>query len=444
MTQSEGLEFVSNLFSQIQIFLLRPSVQIQLLVILIILAISAIVSRIVGHRIQHHFPPPDHGRFDWRPALHLCAFPTTALILTFIIAPILFSQGQAVGWLVVFVSILWLWLFYRLILGVVYVIFPNDSVRRFQTRFFGPLFGVFVLLRILGQITDLEAISEIILATLFESPITLGALFLTTVGLYFWIDGVWGLNYIVNHGFKRFTAVNHGVLEASLTLASYLLVIMGVVVAVGALGLDTTTVAAVGGGLSVGIGFGLREVLANFISGIILLFEQAIRPGDVMEIDDQRVIVDKLGIRSTLVHTQDNVEIIVPNETILTSAVKTYTKTNNLIRWLIPVGVSYSSDPDEIQEALLAVAARHPEVQTEPAPMVFFEDFGASSLDFQLAVWIDPIRVKPVSSQIRFMIWKEFAERDIEIPFPQRDLHIRSGVPWEQLEQSSDSEEKSD
>lgn len=431
--QPPAPEFVSSLLSQIQIFLARPSVQFQLITIGLILVIGFIADRVAVEQIWRRYPPPEQERFDWRPALRLSIFPILALVLTFIIAPILAAQGQVVGWLLVFVSILWLWLFYRLILGSLYVIFPNESVRRFQNRFLGPLFGVLVLLRVLGQLTDLEALGNIVLATIFQSPITLGAFFIATAGLYFWIDGVWGLNYILYHSITRFTKVNPGVLEAGLTLASYLLVIIGVMVAVGALGLDTTTVAAITGGLSVGIGFGLREVLANFISGIILLFEQSIRPGDVMEIDNERVIVDKLGIRSTLVHTQDNVEIIVPNENILTSSVKSYTKTHNLVRWLIPVGVSYSSNPQEIKEALLSVAQRHPKVQEQPAPAVFFEDFGASSLDFQLAVWIDPVLVKPISSELRYMIWDEFAARNIEIPFPQRDLHIRSGVPWDGL-----------
>jgi len=423
-----GPEFVSNLLNQIQIFLARPSVQIQLLAIAIIIAIGFVADWIVRRQIRQRFPRPAHGRFDWRPAIRLSVFPILTQILIFLIAPILFTQGYVVGWLLVFSSIVWLWLVYRLILGVLYVLFPNASVRRFQNRFLGPLFGVLVFLRILGHLTDLEALAATIIATISQSPITLGALFVASVGLYFWIDGVWGLKYILYHTVTRFTGVNPGVLEAGLTLASYFLVIAGVIVAISSLGLDTTTVAAITGGLSVGVGFGLREVLANFISGIILLFEQSIRPGDVMEINDERVTVDKLGIRSTLVHTQDNVEIVVPNEDILTSSVKTFTKTNNLIRWMIPVGVSYDSDPDEIKEALLAVADRHLEVQKVPAPVVFFDGFGASSLDFNLGVWVNPIRVRPVSSDLRYMIWKEFAARNIEIPFPQRDLHIRSGI----------------
>lgn len=142
--------------------------------------------------------------------------------------------------------------------------------------------------------------------------------------------------------------------------------------------------------------------------------------------------VKNLSIRATTISTFDNVELIVPNQRFLTSTVRTYTKSNRLIRVLIPIGVSYNSDPKVVRDLLLAEVQRHNLVQAQPEPAVHFMGFGDSSLDFRLAVWVDdPLLMLGVASDLRFMIFKALAEHNIEIPFPQRDLHIRSSVPWE-------------
>jgi potassium efflux system protein len=174
--------------------------------------------------------------------------------------------------------------------------------------------------------------------------------------------------------------------------------------------------------------------VANFISGILLLFEQSLRPGDIVSVGGEMGEVKKLSIRATTVNTFDNIELIVPNQLFLTSTVTSYTRTDRFVRVLIPIGVSYNSDPEAVRETLLAVAQRHGLVQEQPEPVVHFMGFGDSSLDFRLAVWVDdPLLRLNVASDLRFMIWKAFAEHSIEIPFPQRELHLRSGVPWEEL-----------
>ena len=145
-------------------------------------------------------------------------------------------------------------------------------------------------------------------------------------------------------------------------------------------------------------------------------------------------IVKSLGIRATIVRTFDNVEVIVPNQAFLTSAVTTYTKTDRLIRVKIPVGVSYNTDPNKIREILLAVARQDSLVQAEPEPFVRFMGFGDSSLDFRLDVWLDdPMLIFGVKSDLHYKIWEAFAEHNIELPFPQRDLHLRSRIPLESL-----------
>ncbi|MCB0110041.1 MAG: mechanosensitive ion channel, partial [Caldilineaceae bacterium] len=172
-------------------------------------------------------------------------------------------------------------------------------------------------------------------------------------------------------------------------------------------------------------------LVANFISGILLLFERTVRPGDMIEVGGQKGVVDKLRMRSTVIRTFDNTEIFVPNKNLLTSSFTAYTQTDRVVRRLLDIGVSYNSDPTQVRNILLEVANRHGLVLKKPEPLVFFLGFGASSLNFQLAIWVDdPSHGLRVTSDLFFMIWNEFEKYDIEIPFPQQDLHLRSG-PWD-------------
>lgn len=196
------------------------------------------------------------------------------------------------------------------------------------------------------------------------------------------------------------------------------------------LGLDLSTFALIGGGLSVGIGFGLQQIVANFISGILLLFEQSLRPGDVIEINDQLGTVEKLSVRATVVRTNDNIEMIIPNEQFLTNSVTTYTKTSRLVRISVQLGVGYDSDPHLVRRVLLETAVLHELVEQNPAPAVFLTAFGDSSLNFRLAVWTrQPRQIPRIRSDLFFLIWDAFQQHNITIPFPQRDLNLGSG--WE-------------
>jgi small-conductance mechanosensitive channel len=146
----------------------------------------------------------------------------------------------------------------------------------------------------------------------------------------------------------------------------------------------------------------------------------------VVEVGGSTGRVEDVGIRSTRIKTNDNVDLIVPNSNFLSNVVKNFTRSDIRVRVDIAVGVSYRSDPRQVEAALLR-AADHPQVLTSPSTKVEFAGFGDSSLDFNLQVWTnDPLRVRPFSSQIRFRIWDELKAAGIEIPFPQRDIHIRS------------------
>jgi small-conductance mechanosensitive channel len=207
---------------------------------------------------------------------------------------------------------------------------------------------------------------------------------------------------------------------------------VGILVAFAVWGLDASSLALVAGGLSVGIGIGLQDIVADFVSGLVLLFEQTLRPGDVIELDGKISEVERISLRTSTVRTLNNEEVILPNAVLTRGAVKTLTKTERLFRVLVPLGVSYDSDPQQVRQLVEESAMKHPLVLPQPAPALLFRGYGDSSLDFELGVWIEePEKSPSVKSELFYTLWSALKEQGIEIPFPQRDLNLRKG--WEKF-----------
>jgi len=211
-------------------------------------------------------------------------------------------------------------------------------------------------------------------------------------------------------------------------LVHYALILVGFLIALSAMGFELKNVTIIGGALGVGIGFGMQAIVNNFVSGLILLFERPIKVGDVIQLGDgQQGRVTNLGLRATTVQTFDRAEIVVPNGDLISSQVTNWTLEDRSMRLIIPVGVAYGSDVEAVMRVLLDVARQSDKVLKEPPPVVLFLNFGDSSLDFQLRVWIaDFAERRFIQSALIQEIDRRFRTNDIEIPFPQRDLHLRS------------------
>lgn len=219
-----------------------------------------------------------------------------------------------------------------------------------------------------------------------------------------------------------------GVAAATAKMVRYAIVSIGLIVALDTLGLNLTALVAGSAILLVGIGFGLQNIAQNFISGLILLIENPIKEGDFVRAGDVYGTVRNIGLRGTRVTTRDEVTIIVPNSELVSTPVTNMSTPTSNVRVRINVGVAYGSDTALVERLLREVAAGHPGVLAEPPCEVRFVDFGASSLDFALLVWIaSPERDLAVGSDLRFRIDAAFREAEVVIPFPQRDLHIKSG-----------------
>jgi|AntRauTorcE11897_2_1112592.scaffolds.fasta_scaffold00131_35 small-conductance mechanosensitive channel len=212
-------------------------------------------------------------------------------------------------------------------------------------------------------------------------------------------------------------------------MSQYVIVVIGIFISFQFLGINLTGLAVIFGFLSVGIGFGLQNVTSNFISGLIVLFERPISVGDRVSVSNIEGDVEEINIRSTTVKTLDNISIIVPNSEFVSKDVINFSHGDTTYRLGLDVGVSYSSDLDKVLKALNEVAEESEHVLKHPEHDVQLRSFGDSSWDMKLFVWVPDVKKRyQVQNELNQAIVRKFAEYEIEIPFPQRDLHVRSGL----------------
>ena len=235
------------------------------------------------------------------------------------------------------------------------------------------------------------------------------------------------LRFILDEGVFPRMSLPRGVPAAISATVGYLIVTAGLVMAFLAAGLEMSQFTFLAGAFGVGIGFGLQNVVNNFVSGLILLYERPIQVGDVLTVGTLQGHVRRIGIRSSTLATFDGAEVIVPNATLIATEVVNWTLSNRLRRVEIPVGVGYGSNPGTVLELLLEVARAHADVLAAPAPTALFMGFGESSLNFELRIWTpDYDTYVRVASDLRASIFAAFKEAGIEIPYPQRDVHVKS------------------
>jgi small-conductance mechanosensitive channel len=225
------------------------------------------------------------------------------------------------------------------------------------------------------------------------------------------------------------TSLNLGARQAVGTIVRYFVLFIGFLVILQTVGINLTTLNVLAGAVGIGVGFGLQNIASNFISGLIILLERPVQVGDRIEVDDVNGKVIHIGARSTQIRTNDNVTIIVPNSKFISENVVNWSFSNQSVRFRVPVGVAYDSDLRLVRKLLLEVAEKNADVLREPKPGVRLIKFGDSSIDMQLWVWTREKlhRKTAFISELNFAIWEIFRENNIEIPFPQTDLHIRSG-----------------
>lgn len=223
------------------------------------------------------------------------------------------------------------------------------------------------------------------------------------------------------------TSMDLGQRDALARLTAYLIFGLGLMIGLESLGVNLSSLLVLGGAVGIGVGLGLQNIANNFVSGLILLVERPIKLGDRVEIGGTNGDVVRIAARSTWVRTNDNVVIIIPNSEFVSSRVTNWTANDRQVRFAVPVGVSYGCDPEVVREVLSRVALANPDVLRDPSPEVRLMQFGDSSLDFELRVWtVSRVQTPNIlTSDLNFAIFRAFREHGIEIPFPQRDVHMR-------------------
>ena len=353
-------------------------------------------------------------------ALSEVANPIAWLILQWIAN----GAAKALGWpshlLTIAASLLAAWLLIRLVTMLV----ANPALARFIaiSAWTIAALNIFGLLEPVTALLDSWSVN---IGQVRVSPLTI-----LKVGLSLWL-ALWlanGLAALVERKLEQSQSVapTMRVLGAKLTRLS--LITGAILIALSAVGIDLTALAVFSGALGVGLGFGLQKIFSNLVSGVILLMDRSIKPGDVIAINNTYGWINHLGARYASVITRDGIEHLIPNEELITQRVENWSYSNDLVRLRIPIGISYDSDPRKAIALCVEAAEIVPRIQLKPEPRCQVTGFGDSSVNLELRVWVDdPQNGRGnVISEVLLEVWDRFHEHGIEIPYPQRDLHVRS------------------
>ncbi len=247
-----------------------------------------------------------------------------------------------------------------------------------------------------------------------------------TLAIFIWIANA--VARMADQRLRVFTPLTPAVQVLASKLVRMTLLTLAVVLALGSIGIDLTAFAVFSGAIGVGVGFGLQKVVSNLVSGVILLMDRSIKPGDVIEIDSTYGSVIALNARYASVETRDGKEYLIPNEDLITQRVTNWSFSSDLIRLHVKVGISYDSDPHEAIRLALEAARDVPRVLREPAPNCLLVGFGDSTIDLELRFWIrDPANgTANVRSEVMLNLWDLYQEHGIELPAPQREVRLRN------------------
>ncbi|MEW6324896.1 MAG: mechanosensitive ion channel domain-containing protein [Nitrospirota bacterium] len=329
------------------------------------------------------------------------------------------------------IPLLWFFMLYQAAAASITLFLPKRHGMRFLVWLAVAVGVVTLAARYLGYGDALSAAANFPLVHLGPAVISV-AIILKAVFLFGAIFLVAGqLTALLQSRFISRTDIDPNLSSAMLRFLKFFLFGIGVLIVLDTAGINLSALTIFGGALGIGLGFGLQTIANNLVSGVIFLLDRSIKQGDVITVGDSYGWVVKLGARYVVVRTRDGVEKLIPNANLITTEITNWSHSDRAVRLHVKVGVSYQSDPFKVRDLLLKVADTHPRVLKYPQPNVLFVNFGESSMDFELRLWInDPQEgVENVRSAMRFEIWKTFKEHGIDIPFPQRDLHIKTGPP---------------
>lgn len=434
--------FFQRLSEQMRLMLImieRAAVQRQIAVILLILLGSWLAPKLVDvvlKRLEHRPPhaadpdlaPPSSALrarvIRWLRAVDFMLFPVIFLVLAQRAIYRFIENDWPHGLIDALLPIFWLLLGYRLIVGIVLAALPEQKSQRFANEVVQPVLWILILLIARSILFSTLGIGEITLLTFSDVTINLGDLLNASITVLVALLLGWVVRNAVNNLMVR----NRAELDVANTVSNvtrYAVVSLGALIALSILGVDLGALAWIGGGLSVGLGFGLQEVFGNFVSGIVLVFERIVRPGDVIDVQGLRGSVTRVAMRATVLKTADNSEIFVPNKELMTKPVQAMTYSDRTTRVALDISVAYDSDLALAEKVLLETVQRHPLIISEPAPGVLLTNLTPYSMNFLAFGYVhefgDSSRVK---SELYQMVRDAFALHKIVVPLPRQDITV--------------------
>lgn len=439
--------FFQRLSEQMRLMLImieRAAVQRQIVVILLILLGSWLAPKLVDvvlKRLEHRpphaadpdaapppsTPPPSALRtrvIRWLRAVDFMLFPVIFLALAQRAIYRFIENNWPHGLIDALLPIFWLLLGYRLIVGIVLAALPEQKSQRFANEVVQPALWILILLIARSILFSTLGIGEITLLTFSDVTINLGDLLNAAITVLVALLLGWVARNAVNNLMVR----NRAELDVANTVSNvtrYAVVSLGALIALSILGVDLGALAWIGGGLSVGLGFGLQELFGNFVSGIVLVFERIVRPGDIIDVQGLRGSVTRVAMRATVLKTADNSEIFVPNKELMTKPVQAMTYSDRTTRVALDISVAYDSDLALAEKILLETVQRHPLIMSEPAPGVLLTNLTPYSMNFLTFGYVyefgDASRVK---SELYQMVRDAFALHKIVVPLPRQDITV--------------------
>lgn len=354
--------------------------------------------------------------------IHQLAAPISWVILLWLSTAVVNALGQPNDLLRVAASLLNAWIVIRLVSSVVADPFWSNTIATMAW-----IVAALNILRLLGPTTDLM---EQMAFSVGETRISLYLILKVAVLAAFslWLAST--LSRVIQGRVNRSRRLSPSVQTLINQAARLTLLLIAALVSLNAVGIDLTAFAVLSGAIGVGIGFGLQKIVSNFISGIIILMDRSIKPGDVIEIAETYGWVTSLGARFASVRTRDGTEHLIPNEDFIINRVVNWSHSDLVVRRKLPIGVAYGADVELAIRLIAEAVDEIPRALKDPKPNVLMIGFGDSSIDLEARFWLsDPQNgVSSVASDILRLVWRKFNENNVEIPFPQRDLHLRSGV----------------
>ena len=314
------------------------------------------------------------------------------------------------------------WLVIRLAVGML--------ANRELAKLIAALAWTVAALNIVGLLDPIVKVLGDARLPLGDLDISVLSLFTGVISFGFLIWGAFALSSLLERQLKSMAGVPPAARALMTKVGKIVLVSLAFLISLNATGIDLTALAVFGGALGVGIGFGLQKVVGNFISGIILLVDRSIKPGDVIETAGTYGTINRMAARYTSVITRDGTEFLIPNEDMITQPVVNWSHTNKLVRRRIPVQGSYQSDVNKAMALMVEAATDEKRILRDPEPKTLMKSFGENGVDLELRMWIDDPQngVSNIASAVMLRIWDKFNDEGIEFPYPQRVVHVRRGA----------------